>query len=88
MKIDKKYLVSAIVILLALLTAGIIQLSPPETPPDAPQFYFRNSFLALDLLGRATYNKEDEAMEYLLKNLSMYNRNEEISLWLKWSAGK
>lgn len=88
MKIDKKYLISAIVILLALFTAGIVQLSPPETPKDAPQFYFRNSFLALDLLEKATYNKEDEAMIYLLKNLSLYDRTEEIELWQKWGQSK
>ena len=88
MKIDKKYLVTAVAILLALLTAGIIQLSPPETPKDAPRYYYRNNFLTLDLLGRAAYNKQDQAMVYLLENLSLYRRNEEIKLWLKWSMSK
>ena len=83
MNIDKKYFTFAVLILLALLTAGIIQLSPPETPPKAPQFYSRNVLLPLDLYEKAVFQNVEGAFEYLRKFLSMYNRTDELELWLK-----
>ena len=84
MTIDKKYFTFAVLILLALLTAGIIQLSPPETPPDAPKFYFRNTLLTFDLYEKAVYLNVEDAFRYLYMELSTSNRTEELELWLKY----
>ncbi len=84
MKIDWKYLTFSIVILLSLVLAGVIQLSPPETPESSPQFYFRNSFLALDLLTEETFKGTPGAKTVLLDNFKITGHEKEAVFWLEY----
>ena len=81
---DKKTFTAGLLIFLALLIAGIIQLSPPETPKSAPDHYFRNVLLALDLLEESTYRKVPNAKPMLMENLRFWKRDYEAALWEKY----
>ena len=84
MKFDRKYLTFSIIILLSLLIAGVIQLSPPETPASSPQFYYRNSFLAYDLLCEEVFTGTPETKVWLTKYFISGDRREEAELWRKF----
>ena len=81
MKIDRKYLTFSIVILLSLVIAGLIQLSPPETPESSPQFYFRNSFLSNDLICEKAFTGPAEAKYWLIDYFIFMKRRDEAAFW-------
>ena len=84
MKFDRKYLTFSIIILLSLLIAGVIQLSPPETPESSPQYYYRNSFLTNDLICEETFTGPPEAKVWLINFFTTSKRGEEAELWRKF----
>ena len=87
-KIDRKYFAAALLILFLLVTAGIIQLFPPETPPDAPTHHFGNNLLILDTMEEETLKNNPEARAALIRILRGYRRNGEAAMWQNFKGGR
>lgn len=83
---DKKTFTLALVILLSLITVGVIQLYPPETPKSAPNYYYRNMFLVLDLLEEEVCSNNPDAPVMLQEHLHKLGLEEEAELWQKYGS--